>query len=77
MSDPSLTQPVGPLQPNNVEDVKAVQALLNKQTYATHITLTVDGHYGHNTERAHSGIPAQGACDQAAGRHHSCQWPCS
>jgi hypothetical protein len=47
-----LHQPVGPRQPNDPEDVKVVQAFLNKQTFATHLTLTVDGHYGPQTERA-------------------------
>lgn len=47
-----LTQSVGTHQPNAPEDVKAVQTMLNRHSFATHIRLVPDGHYGPQTQRA-------------------------
>jgi hypothetical protein len=47
-----LTQPVGTRQANAPEDVKAVQAMLNRHSIETHIRLVPDGHYGPRTQRA-------------------------
>ncbi len=47
-----LSQSVGAHQPNTDDDVKVVQTMLNRHSYVTHVTLSVDGHYGPQTQRA-------------------------